>query len=487
MTSMDKPTQQSFDLGDSDIDQQQESEKGKRNEKLSDEPCTVSKTELQVDKIVDHKAAAESEFDLEPEIKVKPEITTEPKTDVEVSEDPKMNAKPKVGMRADLGLGAEVGLGAEPEVEETAPEIESLSAVEPDAEASTEIEIAEYVDSSEPIDTPQKTESLSSKETREVVTPYAFTVSPDLLGQALATPTRRGFAILIDMLLITVLTGISSLILAGFVALTFFKAGNRLKQQKNFNLIRLSLRGSAAVLIFVIVYAIISDAASIDNTPLSESAQIQENEETMRSLLDLASELIEIQCSGDSECLLEFSEGAAIGAAALEIPVEDINATASDIISQKEWSDENKSLFMNKFVSTFNEERNAYNVDVLEVTQPGKPTQAESPVYSVIEWLKGIMSDLGLGLGWAALYFSVFTAWWRGQTIGKKLLGIEVVKLDGNYPSLWESFGRYGGYGAGFATGLLGFLQIYWDPNRQAIQDKISETLVLRLKVKKMK
>ena len=41
-------------------------------------------------------------------------------------------------------------------------------------------------------------------------------------------------------------------------------------------------------------------------------------------------------------------------------------------------------------------------------------------------------------------------------------------------------FGRYGGYGAGFATGLLGFLQVYWDPNRQAIQDKISATVVIK-------
>ena len=45
--------------------------------------------------------------------------------------------------------------------------------------------------------------------------------------------------------------------------------------------------------------------------------------------------------------------------------------------------------------------------------------------------------------------------------------------------------GRYGGYGAGLATGLMGFLQIYWDPNRQAIQDKISETLVVDIRKNK--
>ena len=101
---------------------------------------------------------------------------------------------------------------------------------------------------------------------------------------------------------------------------------------------------------------------------------------------------------------------------------------------------------------------------------------------SIFEFFTELITDFGLGLGWAALYFSVLTAWFNGQTIGKRLLGIQVVRLDGRVPNLWESFGRYGGYGAGLATGLSGFLQLYWDPNRQAIQDKISETLVLRLK-----
>lgn len=106
-------------------------------------------------------------------------------------------------------------------------------------------------------------------------------------------------------------------------------------------------------------------------------------------------------------------------------------------------------------------------------------TPSATSTYSIIEWVKGFISDLGLGFGWAALYYSVFTAWFNGKTPGKRIINIRVLKLDGSGLSLWESFGRYGGYGAGLATGLLGFMQIYWDPNRQAIQDKISETLVI--------
>lgn len=343
-----------------------------------------------------------------------------------------------------------------------------------------DIEEADIEDATAPHN--QNSENRSNKETRTIVTPYAFTVSPELLGQPLATPARRGVAMLIDVFLIAVLSGLSALLLAGFLALTFFKAGNRLKQQKRFNFVRLTFRGLSAFLIFAIVFTIVADFEEQNESVLSPTAQTQENEDTMRSLLDLAAVLIDVSCNNDSECLLKYAEGAAIGAAAMKTPIEDINATTSDIVAQKQWTDENKSLFMDKFINTLNEERNAYTDDIVEIIESTEPAVQRSSIYSIMEWVKGIMSDLGLSLGWAALYFSVFTAWWRGQTIGKRIVGIEVVKLDGNYPSLWESFGRYGGYGAGFATGLLGFLQIYWDPNRQAIQDKISETLVLRLK-----
>tara|TARA_B110000208_G_scaffold191005_1_gene256445 strand:- start:2316 stop:2771 length:456 start_codon:yes stop_codon:yes gene_type:complete len=115
------------------------------------------------------------------------------------------------------------------------------------------------------------------------------------------------------------------------------------------------------------------------------------------------------------------------------------------------------------------------------------PTEEKPPVYSIMEWLKGIIEDLGLGFGWAAFYFTVFTAVWHGQTPGKKALGIRVFQLDGTPLSMWDSFGRYGGYGAGLATGLLGFIQVFWNANRQAIQDQISATVVIDDRKRKIK
>ncbi|HLM67325.1 MAG TPA: RDD family protein, partial [Longimicrobium sp.] len=98
----------------------------------------------------------------------------------------------------------------------------------------------------------------------------------------------------------------------------------------------------------------------------------------------------------------------------------------------------------------------------------------------MLAWLLHFLEDLGLGFGWTGLYFTAFVALWKGQTPGKRLLGVRVVRLDGRPLTWWGSFERFGGYAAGLVTGLLGFAQVYWDRNRQMIHDKIVETVVVR-------
>ena len=89
---------------------------------------------------------------------------------------------------------------------------------------------------------------------------------------------------------------------------------------------------------------------------------------------------------------------------------------------------------------------------------------------------------LGLRFGWAIAYFSLLPFWWQGQTVGKRLFGLRVVELTGKPLGLMTCFGRYGGYAAGLATGGMGFLQILWDPNRQAVEDKLAHTVVVDLR-----
>ncbi|HLL48269.1 MAG TPA: RDD family protein, partial [Longimicrobiaceae bacterium] len=98
----------------------------------------------------------------------------------------------------------------------------------------------------------------------------------------------------------------------------------------------------------------------------------------------------------------------------------------------------------------------------------------------ILGWLGKVADELGLGFGWTGLYFTAFLALWRGQTPGKRLLGIRVVRLSGAPIGWWAAFERFGGYAASIFTGLLGFLQITWDRNRMALHDKITETVVVR-------
>jgi len=90
-----------------------------------------------------------------------------------------------------------------------------------------------------------------------------------------------------------------------------------------------------------------------------------------------------------------------------------------------------------------------------------------------------LADDLGFGFGWAALYMTVILSWWKGQTVGKRAMRIRVVRLDGGPITWWIAFERVGGYAAGLATGLLGFAQVWWDANRQAIHDRIVGTVVV--------
>jgi len=79
----------------------------------------------------------------------------------------------------------------------------------------------------------------------------------------------------------------------------------------------------------------------------------------------------------------------------------------------------------------------------------------------------------------AFLYFSFFTWQWKGQTPGKKLLKIKVVKLNVKTLSFGASLERATGYTASATLLLYGFFQYFWDRNRQTTHDKISETIVI--------
>ena len=108
----------------------------------------------------------------------------------------------------------------------------------------------------------------------------------------------------------------------------------------------------------------------------------------------------------------------------------------------------------------------------------GEAGEVIRPVFRPVADLNDATGLLASFFG-AFLYFSLFTWQWKGQTPGKKLLKIKVVKLNGKPITFMGSLERTTGYTASATLLLWGFFQYFWDRNRQTTHDKITETIVI--------
>ena len=84
--------------------------------------------------------------------------------------------------------------------------------------------------------------------------------------------------------------------------------------------------------------------------------------------------------------------------------------------------------------------------------------------------------------GVAAVYFTLLTRSRRGATLGKRLLGLRVVRLDDHRLSLWEGVERFAGYLHIPGTLGLGLLDLWHDPNRRMAHDRAAHTVVVRVR-----
>lgn len=78
-----------------------------------------------------------------------------------------------------------------------------------------------------------------------------------------------------------------------------------------------------------------------------------------------------------------------------------------------------------------------------------------------------------------AFFYYAFFWIMAGQTIGKYVLGVRLVRLDGHRMNLWHSLVRYFGYFISMAPLALGFFWIIGDDRRQGWHDKLARTCVV--------
>ena len=374
---------------------------------------------------------------------------------------------------------------------------------------------------------------------RSIVTPYAFAVHPDLLGKPLATPAQRLGAITVDLVVIGFISQIGMAPLAIVsTALLFwlaFRKSSREAFGKKFR-VAVGCLGflilSASVLVILWIRFADEVERLVEETPSDPPAETAgspgsggEGEEAAGEvgLLDLyqgfrgATALRGAQSREEAQTLMnDFVQGASAGG----LPRSQIRDLLGDILpADAPWITDAPNM-VDAAMARLDGPSPAAGEDpgpegeteVPEISVELSPTAADSIArlnrailsaqedqadadaalrraqnaleagqdQGVLGWLWGLIDELGIGFGWAALYLTIVHAWWKGTSIGKRLFRIRVVMIDKRPLNWWLSFERAGGYAAGFATGLLGFAQIFWDPNRQAIHDKVSETIVIQ-------
>jgi hypothetical protein len=366
---------------------------------------------------------------------------------------------------------------------------------------------------------------------KTMITPEAFGVAPELLGLPLATPARRAAAMLCDLIPLAILIGANVLILAIAAAAMLWRASTPSAKTGSVRSgVRGLLRVGAALLCFIVVLkvggalfgadedddaggevSVSTDVALPDNLEfeLGDLAQLpdvlglvgaddaeeaREHADRVATWLagkdmsdaarhEAARDLVLSVEDPDLRPAAESAFAAVLGDLP-RVPVGDSAVLAyadalqrGDTAAGERLRDDAAAALASERIASLSERVEGLEEDREELRR--ELDQAEQR-RGITSFIRSMADDLGIGFGWGAVYFTSFLALWRGYTPGKWLLGIRVIRLDGKPLGWWRAFERFGGYAASLSTGLLGFLQILWDRNRQGLHDKAAETVVIR-------
>ena len=379
---------------------------------------------------------------------------------------------------------------------------------------------------------------------RSHVTPDAFSIAPSVLGLPLASPKRRLAALAIDGILIGIVAQLDWRILGVVAAIAFFRAATRRSTNRRLGRAFQTSAGClGALILFVTVIAGTELVRSLlfpepDATAESEApslrdalggldavvrfSQVETEDEAVEVGLELIRRADGILGTTPDETLGFLRENLPTSAdidadrvieritdeLGIEEPVLAVDGIAVDSLSQDQaWAtylqlgqrdslsaDEEVTLAavrnrltamvasdtLTTLVGALADARETSDQLDQRLQSVRRDLEAERESGGLFAWIIETVDELGLTFGWGALYLATFTTMMKGQTPGKRLFGIRVLRLDGHPMGWFHAFERAGGYAAGVATGMLGFFQVFWDPNRQGIHDKVVATVVVR-------
>ncbi|TNE70646.1 RDD family protein [bacterium] len=333
------------------------------------------------------------------------------------------------------------------------------------------------------------------------VTEHAFKIPEHILGLPLATPKRRLAALLIDLAFVGAMSQLGALTLSGLIGVLGYRKIRNKSKEKGFDKFKNRfIAGLAGLGFFVLSISIIS-AFEKDDSSISMSPKIAVNNELqdidwsqLKSLENLKK--MDSTKSFKLDELIQDLEKLAQPSVSKEFSHADSSfntALLSDYLRSIQTQSYEEADSLRPLVAKLiaKPEFDSYKKRIRNLTskstkQAKKIEELQDKVDnpSFVTNIYALANDFGLAIGWSGLYFVFALAWFKGQTLGKRLLKLRVIRLNGKPITVWLAFERLGGYAAGLATGLLGFAQIYWDPNRQAIHDKIASTVVVHEKEK---
>jgi hypothetical protein len=374
---------------------------------------------------------------------------------------------------------------------------------------------------------------------KRIITPEHFKVAPDILGLPLASPTRRAVAMAIDLILILMLVKAGGVFLGFAAVILLFRMSSRKQPGGSFikRSVQMTLRVVGGIILFVLIldgwdtvrdrvdgvddddgdapatasvnaagtgqlelnlgardlpalggslFALgrAEDSASVSEAATKILQTAQRAGATPEQIRQARADLVEMMAERADSSEIRAVNGAVLEVAGPPVPVDTrIAETWVDAVSKNDtalaeaYHDTLKQIVAGSEITAL-ESRSARLEQERDSLQEELKEAHEAR--GIRTFIAGTADDLGVGFGWSAVFFTAFLALWRGQTPGKKFTGIRVLRLDGKPIGWWIAFERFGGYAASLSVGLLGFIQILWDRNRQGLHDKACETVVVR-------
>ncbi len=289
----------------------------------------------------------------------------------------------------------------------------------------------------------RKTKDPKSKDPKTIVTPFAFHVAPELLYTPLASPLKRGLAMLIDGLLISVLAEQAGALFILLVGLTLVieRRSHQLGKALKWGLYLAML----LMTIWVTSDNIISygDADKVKDG--EKVAQTTGQQAESLNALKVMPQILALSLCEEASCADEKLTKLLSAMDSLKASDREKVALAFQLIDELSLPSQEKQALMQRLKQAYPNgyaakqgevKQDAVNPEALkqetvkqstveqEASEPSQQALIDEPAalgidpdkldeeedkpspYSLLEWAKGILNDLGLGFGWAAFYFT---------------------------------------------------------------------------------